>query len=77
MKIQKQPLRLTASPRAVIALFLHLPGEARVLHVVQRVEAMPEAAVHVCMKAVMEEFGNRHRDLRGIFLTHFQRVFRI
>ncbi len=74
MKIQKQPLRLTASPRAVIALFLHLPGEARVLHLVQRVEGMPEAAVHVRMKAVMEEFGNRHRDLRGIFLTHFQRV---
>ncbi len=74
MKIQKQPLRLTASPRAVIALFLHLPGEARVLHVVQRVEGMPEAAVHVCMKSVMEEFGNRHRNLRGIFLTHFQRV---
>lgn len=74
MKIQKQPLRLTASPRAVIALFLHLPGEARVLHLVQRVEGMPEAAVHGCMKDVMEEFGNRHRDLRGIFLANFHRV---
>jgi predicted GH43/DUF377 family glycosyl hydrolase len=74
MKIKKHALRLLASPEAVITLFLHLPGEDRVAHVVQRVKNMREPDVHVQMEKIMSAFGNRHRHLREIFLDHFHQV---
>jgi predicted GH43/DUF377 family glycosyl hydrolase len=74
MTIDKHKLRLVASPEAVITLFLHLPGDDRVKHVVQRVKNMQEADVHVHMDRIMREFGNRHRHIREVFLDHFHQV---
>jgi predicted GH43/DUF377 family glycosyl hydrolase len=74
MKIQKQGLRLTATPGAVITLFLHLPGEGRIGEMVRRVEELSDAQVHVCMTGVQEDFGGRHRHLRESWLDHFHRV---
>ena len=74
MKIQKQGLRLTATPGAVITLFLNLPGEGRVREMVRRVEELSDAQVHVCMAGVQQGFGGRHRRLRETWLDHFHRV---
>ncbi len=38
---------------------------------VERVEALTDAQVHACMGGGRGEFGNRHRDIRGLFLDHF------
>jgi predicted GH43/DUF377 family glycosyl hydrolase len=74
MKIEKQDLRLTATPRAVITLFLHLPGEERIGDLVRRVEEMSDTEVHTCMAGVQDGFRGRHRHLRMTWLDHFQRV---
>jgi predicted GH43/DUF377 family glycosyl hydrolase len=74
MKIQKQGLKLTTTPGAVITLFLHLPGEGRIREMVDRIGAMSDTQVHDCMAGVQEGFGGRHRRLRETWLDHFHRV---
>jgi predicted GH43/DUF377 family glycosyl hydrolase len=74
MKINKHPIKLFASPKAVITLFLDLPGEDRVKHIVQRVEKMNENETNECMTKVMHDFANRHRNIQETFLHHFQRI---
>ena len=74
MKINKHPIKLFASVKAVITLFLNLPGEDRVKHIVQRVENLNEKETNDCMVKVMHDFANRHRNMHEIFLRHFQRI---
>ena len=74
MNINKLPIKLNASVKAVITLLLNLPGEDRIRHVVQRVENMKEYEVSDQVKKVMKDFGNRHRNIREIFLHHFHKI---
>jgi predicted GH43/DUF377 family glycosyl hydrolase len=74
MNITKRSLRLYASPKAVISLFLKLPGSDRVTHVIQRLEKYSQQEVDDCMKNIMQEFGGRHRNIEKIFLNHFRRI---
>ena len=74
MKINKHPIKLYASQKAVITLFLELPGEDRVKHIVQRVENLSENETNDCIIKVMHDFANRHRNIHEIFLHHFQKI---
>jgi predicted GH43/DUF377 family glycosyl hydrolase len=74
MKINKHPIKLYASAKAVITLFLHLPGSDRVVHVIQRLEKLNEKEVDENLENVLREFGDRHRNIREIFSTHFRKV---
>jgi predicted GH43/DUF377 family glycosyl hydrolase len=74
MKISKHPTKLYASAKAVVTLFLNLPGSDRVLHVIQRLKNLNEKDVEENLENVMREFSDRHRNIRGIFLNHFNRI---
>jgi predicted GH43/DUF377 family glycosyl hydrolase len=74
MNIYKHPLKLTASVKAVITLFLQLPGEERVSHVIRRVAQLSDLQVKESLKNVMRDYGNRHRDIRKIFKEHFRNI---
>src|SRR4051812_19758612 len=74
MKINKSPVRLYASEKAVIQQFLHLPGQDRVENVVNKVVRFDEEEVVSNLAIVMNEFGSRHRDLINGFLDHFKKV---
>ena len=74
MNLTKLPLRLYASAKSVITLFLTLPGTDRITHVIQRLEMMNGQEVADCLENIIEEFGNRHRNLEKIFLNHFERI---
>jgi len=74
MNINKHIIKLQASVKAVIALFLNLPGDQRTNHIVQRIAAMKEYEVGENVKKLMKDFGNRHRNIREIFSYHFGRV---
>ena len=74
MKINKHPIKLYASAKAVITLFLNLPGEDRIKHIVQRVENLNEDEVDDSMIKMMQDFRNRHRNIHEIFLQHFHRL---
>jgi predicted GH43/DUF377 family glycosyl hydrolase len=74
MKINKHPTKLYASAKAVVTLFLNLPGSDRVLHVIQRLKNLSEKDVEENLENVMREFSDRHRNIRGIFSNHFNRI---
>ena len=74
MKVTKNSLKLYASAKAVIANFLYLPGKNRVSNVIKRVKNLSDGEVDVCMKKIMTDFANRHRDIEGIFLDNFNRI---
>jgi predicted GH43/DUF377 family glycosyl hydrolase len=74
MNITKHIIKLQASVKAVITLFLFLPGDERIRHVVQRVGDMKEYEVIENVKKLMKDFGNRHRNIRETFIQHFHRI---
>jgi hypothetical protein len=74
MNISKLPLRLYASAKAVITLFLTLPGNGRVEHVIRRLEVLDPEEVTELMKNIKLEFGNRHRNIEQIFKNHSRRI---
>ena len=74
MNINKNALRLFASAKAVITLYLTLPGNSRVEHVIIRLEMLNEKEVADLMSQIMQEFGGRHRNIKLIFLNHASRA---
>ncbi len=62
------------SAKAVITLFLSLPGQDRIVNVIDRVEKLSEDEVHVCLEKTVREFANRHRHLQETLRHHFDRV---
>jgi predicted GH43/DUF377 family glycosyl hydrolase len=74
MRITKTSTKLLASAKAVITLFLSLPGEDRIANVVKRVEGLSEDNVHACMDMTMSGFANRHRNLEQTFRDHFRKI---
>src|SRR5580700_3439219 len=76
MRISKQSTKLFASAKAVITLYLSLPGEDRIANVVRRVEGLSEDNVRACMDMTMESFSKRHRDLQKTFRDHFHKAER-
>jgi len=74
MKISKHSIKLYASAKSVVTLFLILPGSDRTLHVVQRLKNLNEKDVEENLENVIREFSDRHRNIREIFLNHFNRI---
>lgn len=71
---------LLADPSRVLAQ-LFVPGqelaldhESRTSNVLKRILALPEETVVTTLDAVSARFTTRHRDLRAILRTHFDRV---
>ncbi len=71
MNIIKNPVRLSATAKAVILQYLRLPGNDRIRNVVRRVVALPEEQVDLLLEELMKDFNARHRNLKAIFLDHF------
>ena len=76
MKITKHSIKLYASPKAVIAQFLKLPGESRISNIIQRVKNLSDPGVESLLEKVMKEFAWRHRDITSIFTEHFNTINR-
>lgn len=74
MKLAKYPIRLHASPKAVITHFLFLPGGNRVKNMVKRVKDLNEEEADLYMQQVMKNFTSRHRNIEKTFLNHYSRI---
>ena len=78
--VTRADLALTAdSSRVVAQLFvpgqeLALDHESRTSSVLGRILSLPEETVVRALDAVIADFSGRHRDLRQILQTHFDRV---
>lgn len=74
MKITKNPVRLQATAKGVITLFLSLPGANRITNIIKRVEQLTEEEVESTLRKVMKDFANRHRNIEEICMNHFSRI---
>jgi predicted GH43/DUF377 family glycosyl hydrolase len=71
---KKSPIKLLASPRAVIAQYHNLPYAHRVTNIINRVEALEESEVGICLGEAITAFNHRHRNLEQILTEHFNKV---
>ncbi len=74
MDIRKSSIRLYADPKAVITMFLQLPGNSRVTNIINRVAVMDEKEVDHLYEKLMEDFGSRHREITKLFANHFDKI---
>ncbi|MDB4934911.1 MAG: hypothetical protein JWP87_1883 [Labilithrix sp.] len=67
MNVTRLPLRLTADPRRVIARSFLPGGTSRIRAVIERVRALPDGEVSSMVTALVNDYRQRHKDVRGIF----------
>jgi predicted GH43/DUF377 family glycosyl hydrolase len=67
MEVTRLPLRLVADPRRVIARSFIPGGTARIRRVIERVGALSDAEVLTMVTALVADYRQRHKDVRGIF----------
>ncbi len=71
MNVTRLPLRLTADPRRVIARPFFPGSAARIRAVIERVRALPDAEVSSMVAALVADYRERHKDVRGIFRQNY------
>ena len=72
--VTRLPLKLTPDPRRVITR-LFRPGDMkRVMKIVARVQAFPEAEVEQLLAQLERDFQDRHGDLRETFAEHYEQI---
>jgi len=71
LNVTRLPLRLTADPRRVIARSFIPGGPARIRAVIERVGALPDAEVSSMVTALVADYRQRHKDVRGIFRQNY------
>ncbi len=74
MKVTRLPLRLAADPRRVIARPFVIGGAARARAVIERVAALSDAEVTSMLTALVVDYRQRHRDIRGIFRANYAKA---
>ena len=71
MNVTRLPLRLSADPRRVIARSFIPGGVSRIRAVIDRVRALPDAEVSSMVTALVGDYRQRHKDIRGIFRQNY------
>src|SRR6185295_2969071 len=71
MELTRLPLRLTADPRRVIARSFLPGGAARIRRVIERVAALSDAEVAKMVVDIVDDYRQRHKDVRGIFRQNY------
>ena len=67
MNVNRLPVRLSADPRRVIARSFLPGGPPRIRAIIERVRALPDAEVSTMVAALVQDYRQRHKDIRGIF----------
>jgi predicted GH43/DUF377 family glycosyl hydrolase len=71
MKVTRLPLRLVADPRRVIARPFIPGGASRIRAVIERVRALPDTDVSAMVTMLVNDYRQRHKDVRGIFRQNY------
>ena len=72
--VNRIPYRIEPDPRRTIARFFNPGGDPRAKAIIARVSRMPESEASALLRRVEDEFGKKHRNIREIFLEHYQAV---
>jgi predicted GH43/DUF377 family glycosyl hydrolase len=71
MNVTRLPVRLMADPRRVIARPFVPGGLARIRAIIERVRSLPDADVSSMVEKLVSDYGERHKDVRGIFRQNY------
>ena len=74
MNVTRLPVRLAADARRVIARPFNPGGPARIRAIIDRVRAFPDAQVSSMVAALVTDYRQRHKDIRGIFRQNYASV---
>ena len=72
LEIQRLPIRFVGDERCVITRPFFPSDEARIHHVVERVNQLAERDVQRLLGEIMIDFGGRHRDIEAIFEEQYE-----
>ena len=72
--VNRLPQRIEPDPHRTIARFFNPGGDPRACAIVERVGRLPESEASALLKRVEDEFGKKYRNIREIFLEHYQAV---
>jgi predicted GH43/DUF377 family glycosyl hydrolase len=71
LEVTRQPLRLSPDHTRVLARPFFVGDQARLSRIVERVLALSNAEATAALADVLEAYGHRHSDIRGILLKNF------
>ncbi len=74
VSVKRLPHRIGPDPRRTIARFFNPGGDPRARAIIERVSRLPDSEALALMRQIEEQFGKKHRNLREIFLEHYQAV---
>src|SRR6476619_1465074 len=72
--VNRLPHRIEPDPHRTIARFFNPGGDPRARTIIERVNRLPESDASMLLRRVEDEFRKKHRNLREIFLEHYQAV---
>ncbi len=72
--VNRLPHRIEPDPDRTIARFFNPGGDPHAWTIIERVNRLPESEASICTEASQDEFRKKHRNLREIFLEHYQAV---
>jgi hypothetical protein len=72
--VKRLPHRIEPDPRRTIARFFNPGGDPRAKGIIERVISLPESTALELLQRVETEFGRKHRNIRDIFLEHYEAV---
>jgi len=71
LEVTRLPVRISADSRRVIARTFLPGGSSRILEIIGRVLALPDAEVSSMLTTLVTDYRQRHKDIRGIFRQNF------
>ncbi|MET0222793.1 MAG: hypothetical protein ABW346_00245, partial [Terrimicrobium sp.] len=72
--VKRLPQRIEPDPRRTIARFFSPGGDPRAKGIIERVMQLPESEALHLLEQTESDFGKKHRNIRSIFLEHYQAV---
>ncbi|PTM14192.1 MAG: glycosidase [Bacteroidetes bacterium] len=72
--LQRSTIRLYADPRRVLARYLNFGNPARIAPVADYVRQLTTAAAKAQLDALLDNFADRHGDLRAVFRDNYAKL---
>jgi predicted GH43/DUF377 family glycosyl hydrolase len=72
--VKRLPHRIEPDSRRTIARFFNPGGDSRAKAIIERVISLPQSTALELLERVETEFGRKHRNIRDIFLEHYEAV---
>lgn len=74
LKIKRTDIILKPDPSRVLFRPFIPKNETRILKIISRVMALPDKSVSIQLNNVINDFSDRHFDIKSIFIQHFELV---